>query len=1069
MSESVSPGSEQPPSSQQAPNWQSLQELQREMAWLQKRIEQIEQRLNLQANVAQPAPPETLDREKIVPPLPQPVPVAPKPQMSAPPQPKPAVQPLLEPKVEEVRLTQASGLGEATRSVTPVNQATAESKEAPATITNVAVEETTNVNDGIDWENLIGGKWALWVGSFSLFLAVASFMALTWRYFPPPPPWAKIAMGLGGGLTMIVAGGYWRQRTQRWFSEGLFGAGLAICYLSLWAGVQPNFSVLSRETGFGAMAALTALGVYLSVRYDAVSLIVLSTIGGFLTPVLLRSSGNDSSSLALLIYVAVLDSGIVAVSLFRRWNGIKWLSFIATLLLLLAWSDGVDFDAVRVPVFGFWTLYFVLFLGAACFHSLRKQEKTADSDLILLFAASSVYALSGHALLAPLMGKFPSLFPLGMALFFALLGLTVRAKAPQNQPLQWSAHGLALLALTVAVPIQLQQSWLAIGWTVEAGILLLLSRRLKSELLQRAGQIVAVLSLWPLCIALWQAPPASSSILLNIRALPLLASVLMAWVVALDEHFSDKSWRDDFAGLYASFAVTGGAWLLAQESYFYFVRQSANQTPPQTQFFISIVLALYSLAIFAVGLKWRHSTVRLNALMIALIAGALPLWMGFTRDVPQWAPFWNWRLASFGVVTLVWLMLGWLLRGEKQLIGENEEQAFSFWPAWAAVLALTGVSLEVYFGHAFHHAPGDLQWQAKAFFALVMLWSVGATLLAWMGGVWRDESLRVVAYLLGAGAMMTLLFEAAFSGLATAPLLNIRFGAFAFLCLSFLLLSNFMQGENKLKEWESGLPAQFTLAASLLALWALTQETFESCRFYKTIFGAHWQSVAWFAIAILWQCGALMLLLAGLKKCQTFWRGAAYLLGLAGGAALMVSAMLAMRFDWTPFFNARALAYAITFAVWLYGAIAMQKQRRVLDEAGEAAWIRPLGLFAVTILGIGLTQETFETCYFFRDDLGQHWDLWAQMAISLVWSLLGALLLIGGIAKSYQPLRLAALGLLSVTVCKVFLFDLSFLEGALRILSLAGLGISLIFISWMYGRFGGQAAFSKQKGASPVS
>ncbi len=32
-----------------------------------------------------------------------------------------------------------------------------------------------------DWENLIGGKWALWVGLLSLFLAVAYFLAYTWK------------------------------------------------------------------------------------------------------------------------------------------------------------------------------------------------------------------------------------------------------------------------------------------------------------------------------------------------------------------------------------------------------------------------------------------------------------------------------------------------------------------------------------------------------------------------------------------------------------------------------------------------------------------------------------------------------------------------------------------------------------------------------------------------------------------------------------------------------------------------------------------------------------------------
>jgi uncharacterized membrane protein len=75
-------------------------------------------------------------------------------------------------------------------------------------------------------------------------------------------------------------------------------------------------------------------------------------------------------------------------------------------------------------------------------------------------------------------------------------------------------------------------------------------------------------------------------------------------------------------------------------------------------------------------------------------------------------------------------------------------------------------------------------------------------------------------------------------------------------------------------------------------------------------------------------------------------------------------------------------------------------------------------------------------------------------AISLVWTLCGALLLIGGIIRSFQPVRLAALGLLGITVFKVFLFDLQFLDAPLHILSFGGLGLALIFISWLYSRFG---------------
>ena len=85
--------------------------------------------------------------------------------------------------------------------------------------------------------------------------------------------------------------------------------------------------------------------------------------------------------------------------------------------------------------------------------------------------------------------------------------------------------------------------------------------------------------------------------------------------------------------------------------------------------------------------------------------------------------------------------------------------------------------------------------------------------------------------------------------------------------------------------------------------------------------------------------------------------------------------------------------------------------------------------------------------------LGGHWGRWAQMTISVAWSVYGASLLVGGINRNFQPLRLVALGVLTATIVKVFLFDLGFLDGVLRMFSLAGLGVALIFISWLYGRY----------------
>ena len=61
-------------------------------------------------------------------------------------------------------------------------------------------------------------------------------------------------------------------------------------------------------------------------------------------------------------------------------------------------------------------------------------------------------------------------------------------------------------------------------------------------------------------------------------------------------------------------------------------------------------------------------------------------------------------------------------------------------------------------------------------------------------------------------------------------------------------------------------------------------------------------------------------------------------------------------------------------------------------------------------------------------------------AYSALWLALGVALLVGGLFLKSQVLRIASGALIVVAVAKVFLFDMSELEGVLRALSFIGLG-----------------------------
>jgi uncharacterized membrane protein len=73
-------------------------------------------------------------------------------------------------------------------------------------------------------------------------------------------------------------------------------------------------------------------------------------------------------------------------------------------------------------------------------------------------------------------------------------------------------------------------------------------------------------------------------------------------------------------------------------------------------------------------------------------------------------------------------------------------------------------------------------------------------------------------------------------------------------------------------------------------------------------------------------------------------------------------------------------------------------------------------------------------------------------AYSALWLVMGVVLLIVGVWRRSQPLRIASGVLVAIAVAKVFVFDMSQLEGVLRALSFIGLGAVLIGIGLFYQR-----------------
>lgn len=775
----------------------------------------------------------------------------------------------------------------------------------------------------------MGGKGALWVGSLATFFALAFFLAYTWQFLGEA---ARLAFGFAAGALLLALGEYARGRAERWFSEGVSGVGVAALYLSIWAGAQ-RYHLFSLELAFALMAATVLLGVLLALRYDAMSLSLLATVGGFLAPVLVRSDGGATSPFPLWTYITVLNGGILSVSLYRQWRPLVWLSLFATILLAVGWAQVGYQERFRWVVFAYVTLNFLLFLGCACFRSLIQRASTAPEELLLVFADTGVYTAAGYALLRGALGEYPALFALALATLFGGLSALVHRRAPENLSLRDSLEGIALFFLVVAVPMQLRQDWLVVGWSVQAAVLTALGLRLGSPLLHRAGQVVWVIALLSLAGVALTVEAKRHLLFLNERGLPLLATVAATAWMGVESRRANAP-RDELQPWYGALATLGGAWLLAQETARGVEWQQARlgeTWQAVALYLVAAVWAAYALLAHWVGSRAGEPWVRLPALLVATLAAVLPIWAMTFLPAPGWTPFWNLRWFSMLLVIALLGALAWTVRREPRNALPEEAQGFGYLAVVLSGLLWVALSAEVYFGFRTWRMPTDPQlWAVAAWLALVALWSLLGALFVTLGVTWDLLGLRTLGYLAAGAAVVVLLFYS-----------------------------------------------------------------------FTTLPGA-------------------------------------------------VNAVV-----WVPLLNLRAMAFVVTAlaAVWL--ALLLQ---RSTAEGAPSGNLLTGGFFALAIalLWWGITQETYAAFSYWHATgaLPGDWQRPAQMAISLAWTVFGAVMLVVGVVRSLAAARLTALGLLGVTALKVFLYDLSFLDTPLRILSFGGLGVTLIGISWLYSRYG---------------
>lgn len=245
----------------------------------------------------------------------------------------------------------------------------------------------------INWEQFMGVKLFAWAGGLALFLAVVFFVKYSFEHDLIPPE-VRVALGFLSGVGLLVGGVVLKRKDYAVTSQTLISTGVLILYASTFAAHGfYHFRAFGVIPTFLLMSLITVTAFVLAVRLNAMVVAILGMLGGFLTPVLL-STGVDNP-LGLFSYIALLNAGLLAVALNRRWFFLAVLAALGTVLLQIGWTaeyfrPGLYYEGHKVLITMTVLLGFSLLHLAAIWLARRRNQANgwfSGSALALLAVA----------------------------------------------------------------------------------------------------------------------------------------------------------------------------------------------------------------------------------------------------------------------------------------------------------------------------------------------------------------------------------------------------------------------------------------------------------------------------------------------------------------------------------------------------------------------------------------------------------------------------------------------------------------------------------------------------------
>ena len=283
-------------------------------------------------------------------------------------------------------------------------------------------------------------------------------------------PLMRIIFGYAMGLGLLAVAIRLKAKYHN-FSAVLLSGGMAIMYFVTYF-AYAYYSLMPQSAAFVLMAIFTAFTVAAAILYNRQVIAHIGLVGAYAVPFLL--SDGSGNYLFLFTYMAILNGGILAISVKKYWRSIFYTSFVFTWVIFGSWfSAQYDQSEHFVLAAVFASIFFAIFYGVAFAYRLVNDKTGLIENAGQVFAASFVYYGFGYAILDSRgeLQRFEGLFTAMHALLHSAVAQTVSRIRPNANDVVQVLAVLIITFTTIAIPVQFDGNYVTLIWTVEAAVL----------------------------------------------------------------------------------------------------------------------------------------------------------------------------------------------------------------------------------------------------------------------------------------------------------------------------------------------------------------------------------------------------------------------------------------------------------------------------------------------------------------------------------------------------------------------------------------------------------------------